>query len=217
MQVDRYTTFLTRPTGLYNPTMNTLTTRDKLIAAMADALQRKGLHGVGLTELLTHAQAPKGSLYHHFPGGKTELAVAAIEQIGSGIDAFFAKLFARHPEPLEAMQRWLHNTLQQLESSQFERGCPLATVALESSPEDVAIRAALAGCFVRLRAALAAQLSNVGFAAEPAENFATLFVSLYEGGLLQARVAGSREPLVRASDALFELIRHYPRDKRHEA
>ena len=197
--------------------MSTLPTREKLIAAMADALQRKGLHGVGLTELLANAQAPKGSLYYHFPGGKTELAVAAIEQIGSGIDAFFAHLFARHPEPLDAMQRWLSSTLQQLESSQFERGCPLATVALESSPEDVEIRAALAACFTRLRTALTAQLTRVGYAAEAAENFANLFVSLYEGGLLQARVAGSREPLVRATDALFELLRHYPRENRHEA
>ncbi|NQD95125.1 TetR/AcrR family transcriptional regulator [Pseudomonas sp. CrR25] len=183
---------------------------------MADTLQRKGLHGAGLTELLAQAQAPKGSLYHHFPGGKTELAVAAIEHIGRRIDDFFAQLFREHPEPLQAMQRWLDNTLQQLESSRFERGCPLATVALESGPEDVEIRAALADCFTRLRQALTMQLQQVGFAGDSAEGFADLFVALYEGGLLQARVAGSCEPLQRASAALFLLIRHYPRETQHD-
>ena len=84
---------------------HTLSTRDKLIAAMADALQRKGLHGVGLNELLSQAQAPKGSLYHHFPGGKTELAVAAIEYLGQRIDAFVERLFSEHPEPLQALGR----------------------------------------------------------------------------------------------------------------
>ena len=56
----------------------TKTTPDKLIDTMIDAMQRKGLHGVGLNELLAAADAPKGSLYHHFPNGKTELSVAAI-------------------------------------------------------------------------------------------------------------------------------------------
>jgi TetR/AcrR family transcriptional repressor of lmrAB and yxaGH operons len=48
---------------------------------MLTALRTKGFHGVGLSELLAQAQAPKGVLYHHFPGGKTELAVAAIDQV----------------------------------------------------------------------------------------------------------------------------------------
>ena len=55
-------------------------TRDRLIAAMTDALRRRGFHGVGVSDILQQAGAPKGVLYHHFPGGKAELAVAAIDQ-----------------------------------------------------------------------------------------------------------------------------------------
>ncbi|ERI53646.1 hypothetical protein N878_14690, partial [Pseudomonas sp. EGD-AK9] len=84
------------------------TTRDKLIDAMIDALQRKGLHGVGLSELLADAGAPKGSLYHHFPGGKSELAVAAIERVGQRAEQAFAALFEHQPEPLDALAAWLH-------------------------------------------------------------------------------------------------------------
>ncbi|MGE8499075.1 MAG: TetR/AcrR family transcriptional regulator [Pseudomonas sp.] len=187
--------------------MNTTSTRDRLIDAMADALQRKGLHGVGLSELLGTAGAPKGSLYHHFPDGKTELAVAAIDRISQRIDGMFATLFRRHSDPLLALQQWLHGALQQLENSQFERGCPLATVALESGPDDVAIRQALGRSFATIRRALAEQLHRHGHTREAAENLAALFVALYEGGLLQARVAGSNEPLKRAVDALFTLTR----------
>ncbi|MDH1263142.1 TetR/AcrR family transcriptional regulator [Pseudomonas sp. GD03944] len=187
--------------------MNTTSTRDRLIDAMADALQRKGLHGVGLSELLSTAGAPKGSLYHHFPDGKTELAVAAIDRISERIDGMFAHLFSRHDDPLLALQQWLNGALQQLENSRFERGCPLATVALESGPDDVAIRQALDRSFATVRRALAEQLHRHGHAREAAENLAALFVALYEGGLLQARVAGSNEPLKRAADALFTLTR----------
>jgi TetR/AcrR family transcriptional repressor of lmrAB and yxaGH operons len=91
--------------------MKKTSTRDNLINAMTDALQRKGLHGVGLNELLDIAGAPKGSLYHHFPGGKSELAVAAIERISERIDSLFAQLFSHQPDPLNAMHRWLQVAL----------------------------------------------------------------------------------------------------------
>jgi len=187
--------------------MTKTSTRDRLIDAMADALQRKGLHGVGLNELLETASAPKGSLYHHFPDGKTELAVAAIDRISLRIDGLFTQLFTQHADPLLGLQRWLQGALQQLENSQFERGCPLATIALESGPEDVAIRQALERSFARVRQVLAEQLHRYGHDREQADNLAALFVALYEGGLLQARVAGSNEPLKRAADALFNLTR----------
>jgi TetR/AcrR family transcriptional repressor of lmrAB and yxaGH operons len=187
--------------------MKKISTRDKLIHAMADALQRKGMHGVGLSELLEIAGAPKGSLYHHFPGGKSELAVAAIDHISRTIDGLFAQLFSQRSDPLKAMHHWLQGALQQLENSQFERGCPLATIALESGPEDVEIRAALQRSFTAVRQALSQQLHAFGYPSEQADNLAALFVALYEGGLLQARVAGSSEPLKRAATALFNLTR----------
>lgn len=185
----------------------TKTTRDNLIDTMIDALQRKGLHGVGLSELLANAGAPKGSLYHHFPGGKTELAVAAIERVGSRAEQAFATLFGLQPDPLDALSTWLQTALGQLQGSAFERGCPLAAIALESGPEDGEIRAALASAFADIRQALQQQLQRHGYP-QP-EGLAALFVALYEGGLLQARVAGSSEPLKQAVDTLLLLSRQH--------
>ncbi len=185
----------------------TKSTRDKLIDAMIDALQRKGLHGVGLNELLATADAPKGSLYHHFPNGKSELAVAAIERVGRRAEQAFAALFERQPDPLDALSTWLQSALGQLQDSAFERGCPLAAVALESGPHDHDIRAALAHAFVAIRQALQQQLHHHGYP-QP-EGLAALFVALYEGGLLQARVAGNSEPLKQAVATLLLLTRQH--------
>jgi TetR/AcrR family transcriptional repressor of lmrAB and yxaGH operons len=185
--------------------MENLSTRDKLIHAMADALQRKGLHGVGLSEILEMTGAPKGSLYHHFPGGKNELAVAAIDAISSQIDQHFSHLFSHSPDPFKALQKWLNGALLQLETSRFERGCPLATIALESSSDDVEIRAALQRSFATIRRVLSEHFQAFGYPTAQANNLAALFVSLYEGGLLQARVAGSTAPLRNAANALFDL------------
>ncbi len=181
-------------------------TRDRLLAAMVDALQRRGLHGVGLNELLQAAQAPKGVLYHHFPGGKTELAVAAIDQVVARIDSSLQRLLDGPARPIEALRQWLGHASQQLQRSGFERGCPLAAVALESTPDDVAIRAALARGFAMLRQRLAQVLARAGVAEARATGLAALVVSAYEGALMQARVAGDDSPLQATTDTLLAIV-----------
>ena len=54
-----------------------LPTKDRLILSAATLFRTRGYHGVGLADLLADAKAPKGSLYHHFPNGKSDLAMAA--------------------------------------------------------------------------------------------------------------------------------------------
>lgn len=188
------------------PTDDTLTTRDRLVAAMADTLQTRGLNGRGLTDILAQAQAPKGVLYHHFPGGKQALAVAAIEalvdQMLTGLDT----LFTRQPDPLRALVAWVGRAQQQLARSGFERGCPLATVALESTPDDQAIRQALSVGFARIRARLAQALCSGGLDTHRANGLAALVIAAYEGGLIQARVAGHTQPMQDTADSLMHLL-----------
>ena len=183
------------------------TTRTRLVAAMADSLQRRGFHGVGLTELLELASAPKGVLYHHFPGGKTELAVAAIQAAVGSLIRGFARLLAEHGEPVGVLRAWFALAQQRLEKSGFERGCPLATVALESGSQDEDLRRALADGFDEVRRWLAAMLAQAGVAPATARRLALLIVSSYEGALLQARVAGSVKPVADTAAMLVELVR----------
>jgi TetR/AcrR family transcriptional repressor of lmrAB and yxaGH operons len=173
---------------------------------MTDALQRRGLHGVGLAELLQAAQAPKGVLYHHFPGGKTELAVAAIDAVVSHIDASLQRLQQRPGSALDALRQWLTQAGQYLQRSGFERGCPLATVALESTPQDEAIRAAVARGFALLRERLAQVLVQAGVNAARAPGLAALVVSAYEGALMQARVAGDTQALRATVETLLSVV-----------
>jgi TetR/AcrR family transcriptional repressor of lmrAB and yxaGH operons len=181
-------------------------TRDRLIAAMTDALRRRGLHGIGLTELLQAAGAPKGVLYHHFPGGKTELAIAAIDRVVERMTGGLDQLLATTPDPLDAMRQWIRGATERLQRTGFESGCPLATVALESTPEDKALREALARAFARLRERIALALQAADMPAGRAEGVAALIVAAYEGGLLQARVAHSIEPVQRITDTLLALL-----------
>ncbi len=188
-----------------------LPTRDRLIAAMLDALRRRGYYGIGLNELLASAGAPKGVLYHHFPGGKAELAVAAVQVAIDGMLAGLDKLLARHANPADALEAWMGGAQKLLLASEFERGCPLATIALESAREDAAIREALAAGFAAIRERLSAAMLRHGVSDAIANQLATLVVSAYEGALLQARVAGRLDPMHETSAALVSLIRAHTR------
>ncbi len=178
-----------------------------MIAAMADSLQRRGFHGMGIAELLQQAAAPKGVLYHHFPGGKTELAVAAIRAGVASVTRGLDRLLAEHGEPVGVLRAWFEGAQQRLEKSGYECGCPFATVALESGAHDEALRQALADGFTEIRRWLAAMLKQAGAPQATAQRAAVLIVSAYEGALLQARVAGSTKPVADAAAMLVDLVR----------
>jgi TetR/AcrR family transcriptional repressor of lmrAB and yxaGH operons len=182
-------------------------TRARLVAAMADSLQRRGFHGVGLAELLELAEAPRGVLYHHFPGGKAELAVVAIQAGVASLTRGLDRLRTEHDEPVAVLRAWFASAQQRLEKSGFERGCPFATVALESGAQDGALRRALADGFDEIRRWLAVMLAQAGAGHARAQRLALLIVSSYEGALLQARVAGSVKPVADVAAMLVELVR----------
>jgi TetR/AcrR family transcriptional repressor of lmrAB and yxaGH operons len=181
-------------------------TRQRLIAAMSELLQRKGLQGVGLSDVLAQAQAPKGVLYHHFPGGKTELAISAIRSSVNRIVASIQFLRSTDQNVVQRLRTWLGQAQKRLEKSGFEQGCPLAAVALESTAADQELRQALEEGFGAIRSVLAGMLADAGMTTTDAARFSTLIVSAYEGALLQSRIAGSAKPARDTLDLLLRLI-----------
>jgi len=193
--------------------MTTSDARQRLIAAMTDALQRRGLHGSGLTELLAAAKAPKGVLYHHFPGGKTELAVAAVEATAERLCAMLEQRMGPGNDPAAALMAWINGAQKRLAASGYEQGCPLATIALETTADDVEIRAALGAGFAQVRLRIASALVRAGDASTTANSLAALLLAAYEGGLLQARAAGTPEPMNLVGEALLALLTmHRPKE-----
>ena len=174
---------------------------------MVDALRHRGYHGVGINDLLASAQTPKGVLYHHFPGGKSELAVKAIEAVAEQLGSSLEKLIQRAADPVEAMTLWMGSAQKMLEKSDFHAGCPLATIALESTGEDAEIRAALNDAFASLRAKISQVLGAVGLPDPAARATAALIVSAYEGALVQSRVAENGDIMRETTEALIGLIR----------
>lgn len=193
--------------------MKTPDAKQRLIGAMVDAMQRQGYHGSGLTELLAAARAPKGVLYHHFPRGKTELAVAAVEATVERLCVLLDERM-RDNDPALAIMAWINGAQRRLEGSGYEKGCPLATIALETTADDLEIRAALGAGFARIRVRMEHGLITAGYPEASAGALAALILAAYEGGLLQARAAGTPEPMNLVGEALLSLLTlHRPKEQ----
>jgi TetR/AcrR family transcriptional repressor of lmrAB and yxaGH operons len=167
--------------------------RDRLIRASADLFQVQGYNGTGLNQILQQSGAPKGSLYHYFPGGKEDLAVAAIEHAGAEIAAVLPQLLAGKSGLPAALGAVINFFIGQLESSQFKKGCPIATIALEQAADSAKIQTACELVYASWRLDIEGLLSAHG-ATDPAAAAWTLLAAL-EGALILSRALRNCAPL----------------------
>ena len=102
--------------------------RQKMVEGATKVLARRGLHATAFSEVLAVTGASRGSIYHHFPGGKAELIEAVLDDYGSDTDD---ALQALHGQPLMAVVRGaLALWRERLEGDGCEAGCPVAAVSV---------------------------------------------------------------------------------------
>jgi TetR/AcrR family transcriptional repressor of lmrAB and yxaGH operons len=181
-------------------------TRAKMVSTMAKLLQLRGYHGTGLSEIIKKSGTPKGSLYYHFPKGKEQLAAAALLESG---DDFAAKLrvsLSHETNPARAIELACTTLAQELVDSNFEAGCPLATVALEAASHSEPIRLACVEHFQGWQELIAKMLQGSGVEEERAVELAVTALSTIEGALMLSRVRRSTEPLEQVGRQLNLLL-----------
>lgn len=174
--------------------------------AAGELFQRRGFHGVGMADVIAASGAPKGSVYFHFRGGKDELAEAAIERAAGGLGDGIEHLFATSASVAEAVDRICGAMAATLEATGFERGCPLATVALETVATSDRLAAACARGFEGWQASIARRLERDGHDAADAAELAVLVLCALEGALILARAARDTAPVRSVAARLRPLL-----------
>ena len=89
-----------------NADTDSVDTRQCVLSAALHLFRKRGYHAAGLNDILELARAPKGSLHHHFPDGKEEIAVAVVAQITQGIIGLFAVNCARSTSAMLASEEY---------------------------------------------------------------------------------------------------------------
>ncbi|MDO8185236.1 TetR/AcrR family transcriptional regulator [Conexibacter sp. JD483] len=175
----------------------TVTTKERIVYAAADLFRRHGYAGTGMRQVVAAAQAPFGSLYHHFPGGKEQLGEEVIRVAGGMYGQLVAAILDSGPGDLvAATEQAFALAAQHLEESGWEDACPIATITLEVASTSEPMRIASAEVFEQWLAALSARFTTAGIDAPPARELALAWLMLLEGGFLFCRAARTREALL---------------------
>jgi TetR/AcrR family transcriptional repressor of lmrAB and yxaGH operons len=175
-------------------------TRERLIRAAVFLFQNHGYHGTGVTAILARARAPKGSLYHHFPGGKDELAIAALDWLGGEVDGFLDAKLEQGLGGRDVVLALARHGAADLAGQGMLRGSLVAVLTQDAIAQSPAIHAALS----RVIAGWQARIAR-GFACEmaPEQASATALVSLalLTGASSIARLSGRGEDLMAILEA----------------
>jgi AcrR family transcriptional regulator len=179
-------------------------TKDRILEATAELLRRRGYHGTGLKEIVKASEAPFGSVYHHFPGGKEELAAEALRRYTeASVRALRAA--AENASAAGTVRAFVTASREALVASDYRRGCPIAGVALDLMPADNALANHVTEAFARWREVLRGALERDGVPGKRAAALASLVVASAEGALLLGRADRSPVPV---DETVDELVAH---------
>lgn len=170
-------------------------TQEKMLAVTLDLLEKQGFHNTGLQQILSESGTPRGSLYFHFPGGKDQLTAAALSQGAGSIQSLMEQAFFQAPSLVEAIHWIINGLVARMESSDYQKGCPIATVALEVGDDHPEVQQVCRAAYQGWTQAIVTALQKTGWSTAEAQQYATVTLSMIEGALILAKVARSSEPL----------------------
>ena len=178
-------------------------TRERMIEGALRLLAEKGLQRASFHEVTQATGTPRGSIYYHFPGGKSEMVSEALTRNLNNITAQVDEVEAA--TPLEFVEQFFEIWRDYLVRNEFRLGCAAAAVAMaaEDDTQTAAARASLTGSVE----AVEKKLASLGLDAADAQHRARTVVTAIEGGILMARGEGHIESYDAIRDALLVTFR----------
>jgi len=176
-------------------------TRRKMIVGAARAIGTRGVGAMSLRDLAREAGVPLGSTYHHFPGGKAQLAEEAVTSIGRKV----ARLVdtAREEGIESALAAFTRVWRELLGETNFRTGCPVLAVATGDDPELTETARAI---FASWQDLMVGGLVADGVPVERAPGLARMIIASLEGAVAVSRAERSLEPLDEVSAELVTLV-----------
>lgn len=179
--------------------------RKQLVAATARLLQRQGYAATSVADILRTSGATSGSLYHHFPGGKEQVATAALRASAAVVEGELLRAMHSGYRVAEAVQGWVAGRARELDGDP-SAGCPVAPTALEAAHASEALRSEADRAFTRWSEVLRDALVAEGRGVAEAEATATMVLAAVEGALLLSRTAGTADALWSLSERIPTLL-----------
>lgn len=181
--------------------------RGKIVRAAALLFRRVGYNAAGMNDIVALSGAPKGSVYHYFPGGKEQLAQEALRYAAGLVTQTLADLAQKSGSAAEMLSTYASMLAHWLAASNFQDGCPVATTLLETANAIPSLSQLGQEIFSDWEAIFAAKLVHDGLSEKRASTLASLALSSLQGALVLARVGQKANPIDDVASeigALFE-------------
>ena len=178
--------------------------RSRMVRSAAHLFGSRGVNGTSFSDVLVASGAPRGSIYHHFPGGKRQLTEDAIRWTSTEILAYLESFPGGSPE--DAIEHFVALWRSTVVSSGGTAGCPLVGTAVDVADDPVLLDL-IQSQFEAWATVLAGQLRDAGISAKRSLSIALTAVAAMEGALLLCRAARSSTPLETTARELRRLAK----------
>ncbi len=169
--------------------------RGRMVESAATLIRERGIHGVGLREVVAHSGGPRGSLGRYFPGGKTQLVTEAIDVVLVDLFAELERTLSEAETLAEAIGEIVAPWRYLLVEHDFALGCPLAATVVDAGAANPELRVHVSEQLARYQAAVARVYVKLGDPPAQAAEQATVLIAALEGAHILARAHRDTEPL----------------------
>lgn len=182
--------------------------RARMVSSAASLIATRGVSATSFSDVLADSGAPRGSIYHHFPDGKRQLAQDAIRWTSERVLAHQGRYEGETAEGvlLRFIAMWRSTVL----ASGGASGCVVAGTAVDSTADEGGLMDLVRETFRDWIELLTDQLTATGLATESARPVATATLAGMEGALILCRAEGSVQPLDIVADQLLRLLSAIP-------
>ena len=187
--------------------MASVKTEERIVVAMTELLRRQGYAATGIKQVVEAAGAPIGSIYHHFGGGKRDVAAAALRTSGAAYGELVGMLLAPHDDIAEGIQAAFASAADTIAETGWLNMCPVGTVAGEVADTEPALREVAAEVIDAWVEQGTALYRTHGLPESDARALMFAVVSALEGAFILARTQRSTEPLHAAGAAMGAYAR----------
>ena len=177
----------------------------RMLETATRLVQARGYHGTGLNSILEESQAPRGSLYFHFPGGKSELVLESTKRLWMQLPKS-TQILSRAESPAAALRLIGEGIAKLLRETDFERGCPISPIVFDGTGESPELSALCESTFEAWIGLLRAGFERAGIPRHRAKSLSILAQSALQGAALIARAYRSDEPIVQAVEELAKVV-----------
>jgi TetR/AcrR family transcriptional repressor of lmrAB and yxaGH operons len=166
-----------------------------MIQAARQLIRERGYNATALSDVLELSEAPRGSVYFHFPGGKRELAIEAVGAHAAEQVEIIDQAAAASHSAAELVEVYLGSARDRMLGSNYRRGCGIAPLVTEGAAADSAeVGESSRQAFAAMIDRLTSHFSEFGLDLTVAADLADAVVAGLEGAMITARALRSPSP-----------------------